>query len=264
MPLANFKIVLDRLEGHINILFLYFMGEPFLNKEIYKMINYASQKGIFVSACTNGEFINPEELVVSGIDEINFQFGGMTRETHSCYRIGADWNRLMHNFKETISEKKWLRASKPKINAGLIVMRHNEHEVCQFLDWARSLGVDKAQMISPCVRNIEQGKLFLPRSDKYWFYDRVAFDEGILRPKKVVHNRCWWIYYSLVVTWEGDVLPCCRDAHGHYVMGNILEQDFDEIWNGEKYRAFRYRITTNQADFGLCKLCSGFGVPLLH
>jgi radical SAM protein with 4Fe4S-binding SPASM domain len=149
------------------------------------------------------------------------------------------------------------------IKVGFIVMRHNELEIPRFEEWARSLGVIP-EIINPCVRNIEQAYEFMPNYHGFWFYDFDAYCQGKLIPKKVPHNRCWWIYYSTVICWNGDVVPCCRDAQGDYIMGNVLTQDFKEIWNSEKYKKFRHEIANRQSEVGLCRLCSGYGVPRLR
>lgn len=264
MSLDNYKIIIDKLGEHTNSLLFYYMGEPFLNKSAYDMISYTAQRGIFVSTCTNGHFVDAKAIIASGIGEVNFQIGGLTQETHEKYRVCGDLRKTLDNLAATVEEKRKHPQSKTKIIAGFIVMKHNEHEVGDFLKLAQEIGVDDASVISPCVRTMKQGRELLPRDDKYWLYDRKAFDRGILRPNLVPHNHCEWLYYSTTVLWNGDVVPCCRDAQGDYIMGNILEQDFYEIWNGEKFREFRRKVNSDQANLELCRLCSGYGVPILQ
>ena len=260
----NYKAIIDKLGNHTNTLLFYFMGEPFLNKNAYDMISYASQRGIFVSTCTNGHFVDPEAIIESGIGEVSFQIGGLTQEIHEKYRVRGDLQKTLDNLAATVEAKRSHPQAKTKVNAGFIVMKHNEQEINDFLKLAQEIGVDAAHVISPCVRTIEQGREFLPQDNRYWLYDRQAFDQGVLRPNVVPHNHCEWIYYSATIQWNGDVVPCCRDAQGEYVMGNIFEQDFYEIWNGERFREFRRKVNSDQANLKLCRLCSGFGVPLLH
>jgi radical SAM protein with 4Fe4S-binding SPASM domain len=264
MSLGNFKLIIDKLGGHVNTLLFYFMGEPFLNKDAYDMISYASQRRIFVSTCTNGHRVDPKAIIESGIGEISFQIGGMTQETHEIYRVRGNLKKTLDNLTATVEEKKRHPETKTKIILGFIVMKHNEHEVEDFLKLARDIGVDQADVIAPCVRTIEQGKEFIPQNDEYWLYDREAFDRGTLRPKVVPNNWCDWLYYSTTIQWNGDVVPCCRDAQGEYIMGNIFEQDFYEIWNGEKFRKFRKLVNSDQGNLELCRLCSGYGIPPLY
>lgn len=264
MRFEVFKAIIDKIYRHANSVLFYYMGEPFLNNEAYRMIHYAHDKGLYVTSCTNGHFINAEQLINSGINEISFQISGITDESHNAYRVGSDLNKILVNIKKLVSLKKSLKVNSPKIIIGFILMKHNESQVNEFLKLTKDLNVDEGRIIEPAVRTVEQGRRFLPTEEKYWLYDKQAFSKGILKPKHPTNNGCNWIYFSTVVLCNGDVVPCCRDAQGDYVMGNILEEDFRSIWNGEKYRAFRKKIKNNQADLKLCSLCSDFGIPTLY
>jgi radical SAM protein with 4Fe4S-binding SPASM domain len=56
------------------------------------------------------------------------------------------------------------------------------------------------------------------------------------------------------VEWDGSVLPCCRDQ---IVLGNLHEQGFAEIWNGEPMQ--RLRETFFQRELRpFCKRCMAF------
>ena len=41
---------------------------------------------------------------------------------------------------------------------------------------------------------------------------------------------------------NGDVFPCCYSEH---VMGNVLRQSLDEVWNGNEFREYRRRVNTD-------------------
>jgi radical SAM protein with 4Fe4S-binding SPASM domain len=264
MKLEQFQTIIDKIASHTNTLMFYFMGEPFLNKSAYDMIRYAKEKRIpFITSCTNGDMVNPEKLVESGIDEINFQIGGLTHESHAKYRAGSNLDKIIENLRETVRLKNERRA-KMRIVCGFILMRHNEHEVAEFKRSMSEIGVDEALVISPCVRTIEQGKEMLPTDKKHWIYNSEAFERGELRPKVLPHNECPWIYYSLTIQVNGDVVACCRDAQGQFVMGNILEQNLEEIWNGQKFMQFRKKLHTDQKQISICRLCSGYGVSALN
>ena len=55
---------IDEVAPYTSTLLFYFMGEPFLNKNAYEMIRYARENGIFVETCTNGDFVDAEELYI--------------------------------------------------------------------------------------------------------------------------------------------------------------------------------------------------------
>ena len=54
---------------------------------------------------------------------------------------------------------------------------------------------------------------------------------------------------------NGDVYNCCPPFINYYSIGNIYQNSFDEIWNGEKVKELRKKILNG--DFSLCSdLCN--------
>jgi radical SAM protein with 4Fe4S-binding SPASM domain len=264
MSLEDFRTIIDKVGAHTNTLMFYFMGEPFLNKHAYEMIRYAKAAGIpFVETCTNGDFVDPRQLVDSGLDKVSFQIGGTTQETHEVYRVRGQLDRVFRNLEETLRLRRE-RRSRLRVEVGFILMKHNEHEVADFRQAVLALGADEAVVIDPCVRTVEQGHQFLPVNRAHWFYDEEAFSRGVLRPKALPDNICPWIYYSIAVHVNGNVVPCCRDPRGLEVMGNLIHEPLEAIWNGPRFQAFRERLRRNQGDIEICRLCSSYPASKIH
>ncbi|MHB8089602.1 MAG: radical SAM/SPASM domain-containing protein, partial [Anaerolineaceae bacterium] len=244
-------------------IYFYFMGEPLLNKDAYPMIRYAADRGIWVSVCTNGNHVDPDQLVKSGIGEVNFQIGGMTQETHDIYRKGGKLCTALENLEQTIRiRNSYPEFSKMKINAGFILMRHNEHEVNVFIEYCTKIGVDNYSIIGTCIRNYAQGEEYLPSDTSYWSYDVSEYNKGNLVPKIKSNNYCEWVYATMTILVNGDVVPCCRDPCGTIVLGNFFRESLQEIWNNEKYQKLRKQVSTDSNNFSICKLCSGYSAPL--
>ena len=258
-----YRHLIDEVGPTTAILMFYFMGEPFLHRQSYDMIRYARSKDMYVETCTNGDYADAKGIVYSDVNEVSFQIGGMTAETHRVYRVRSDLDRVRKNLYDLLDERRKHPASNVQINVGFIVMRHNEHQVPDFLRWAKEIGVDRANVIDPCVRTVSQGHEMLPTDRKYWFYDEEAFERGVLRPKVVPSNECTWIWNSTTINWDGTVVPCCRDPHGKHVFGNAFERPLRQIWNDEPIKRFRRRIASAQNQVDICELCSGYGVPPL-
>ena len=259
----KFVGLIDYLAPTTAVLMYYFMGEPFLNPRSYDMIRYARGKGIYVETCTNGDYASPEGIIYSDINQISFQISGLDNASHQVYRVRSDFDKVSRNVEALVRLRNKTPGSNVKIELGFIVMRHNEDQIPEFLNWAKAIGVDKANIIDPCVRSVAEGKIMLPENREYWFYDEEAFACGVLKPKQVPDNECTWVWNSTMINWNGDVVPCCRDPHGRHVFGNAFDRPFREIWNGKEVKAFRRQIVSNQGGVDICKLCSGYGVPNL-
>jgi radical SAM protein with 4Fe4S-binding SPASM domain len=269
MTLEEFRQILSQFDNNLKYLLLYFMGESFLNKEIYEMIKYAAAAiGLYVSVCTNGEVLEPARLVKSGIAEIQFQIAGITQEAHRTYRVNGNLDRTLSNLKEVIKLKRlfWNEIKQEKfplrVNLGFILMKHNEYQIGDFINLAKELGVDKYNVIDTCARNIEQARRFLPNDKTHWIYDPLALESGKLKVRFPPDNYCEWIYSTVTIQVNGDVVPCCRDPLGKYVLGNVFKENIYEIWNNKKFQEVRAMVTQKQADFDLCKLCQGYALSL--
>jgi radical SAM protein with 4Fe4S-binding SPASM domain len=57
--------------------------------------------------------------------------------------------------------------------------------------------------------------------------------------ERILDDRCWKMWHSCVITWDGRVVPCCFDKDAHYVLGDLRKQSFREIWNGDAYDEFQ-------------------------
>jgi radical SAM protein with 4Fe4S-binding SPASM domain len=187
----------------------------------------------------------------------------MTEETHQRYRVASSLEKAKKNLYELIEARKQVPESNVQIEVGFIVMRHNEHEVQDFLKWAKEIGVDAANVIDPCVRNMLEGHAYLPKNKSYWYYDEKAFEQGVLKPKFLPDNECVWIWNSIQINWNGDAVPCCRDPNGKHILGNVFEDGLSRVFNSPKARDFRRRILTDQANIDICRLCSGYGQPTM-
>jgi len=92
-------------------------------------------------------------------------------------------------------------------------------------------------------------KEFLP-SSKFSRYS-VDNDHIIIKSNP---KLCHWIRQS-VILWNGDVVPCCYDFEGKFVIGNVFKDgDFMKVWKSNKYKIYRKKII--KRELILCKRCN--------
>lgn len=263
MKLDDFKKIIDKIHTYTNSIYFYFMGEPFLNPDSYEMIKYAKEHKIKVISCTNGNYINPQKLIESGIDEIHFQIDGISRDTLGRYRIGAQPDKIISNIQQTVLENK-KQKGKTRIVLGFIVMKHNEHELPRVKEFAKRIGIKNISFEPAYVKNIQQANELLPINKKYCQFDKKALTKGKLFIKPRYKNHCHLLWTTAVITIDGDVVPCCFDTEAHYSMGNILHERFEDIWNNEKYISFRKTILNQQEQMAICRNCPKYLPPELY
>ncbi|MCP5049781.1 MAG: radical SAM protein [bacterium] len=255
LSMQEFTAIIDQFDQNLAQMFFYFMGEPFINKHSYDMIRYAADRNIWVTTCTNGSFIKPEKLVDSGIGEINFQIAGMTPEVHEKYRVNSRLQDVLEAMEKTIEYREKSGAKGPRVVAGFILMKHNEHEADRFLQYCKDVGVDQYNLIGTTARSVEQAREYLPTDRSYWRFDAAELAKGNLVTNKPPGKKCGWVYSSTTVMANGDVVPCCFDPTGKHVLGNVFETDFYDIWNNEKYQTLRENVLDTEKKMKLCELC---------
>jgi 2-deoxy-scyllo-inosamine dehydrogenase (SAM-dependent) len=67
----------------------------------------------------------------------------------------------------------------------------------------------------------------------------------------------------LIVAANGDVLLCHEDANRRHVMGNVLHDPLDVIWDNPEFRRFRRLLREGRRieAAGICSECTNFDFP---
>jgi radical SAM protein with 4Fe4S-binding SPASM domain len=87
-------------------------------------------------------------------------------------------------------------------------------------------------------------------------FRRYRLSDGIYELKSSMPDRCARLWFNPVITWDGKVVPCCFDKDAEYIMGDLNQDSFREIWDGPKYRIFRKSILTGRHMIDMCRNCT--------
>lgn len=259
----EFKGIIDQVKGHVRNITLWNYGEPFLNKELLRMIRYAADNGIYVETSSNGEFFKSREfcddVVKSGLQKLIACLDGADQETIARFRRGSHFEDIIKGIQMMVDAKKNLGSKTPVIELQFIVMKHNEHQRTQIKQIAAGLGVDifceKSVGLDSSAPNFQSmAKELLPDDlSLSRFYRR---GNGTYALRGDITNYCSKIFQSAVINSDGTVAPCCYDLYSRHIMGNIFEEDFRKIWRNTKYKKFRRQILMNRRSIPMCNICS--------
>ncbi|MFZ3077922.1 MAG: radical SAM protein [Candidatus Aenigmatarchaeota archaeon] len=250
MPFPNFKKLMDEVGDRVMFLFLWNFGEPLINPDIFRMIEYAKKKKIFTLMSTNAYLLDSErakKLIVSGLDYLIISFDGASKESYEQYRKNSDFSRVTGNIENFVKMKKAEGKALPFTNLQFILMKHNAGEVQEIRKLAAKLGVDRTSFKKTIIYDDNLKDSLLPEDSKYKFnfYNKSGGEKiGCERP---------WVH--MVVNCEGAVLPCCDDIKYSHYMGNALESGVKVIINNDKYTAFRKQVVDDIRKIDICKNC---------
>lgn len=252
MSFGNYKKIIDQLKDYLIGVSLSGWGEPFLNKDLYKMIDYAHKNKIHTCFSTNFHKFNPKDtkkLVLSGLDSINVSLHGLSQSSYGWYQPGYNLNEILIKIKTLVSTKSMLNSDTPEIIVNNIVTKYNENELKFIKNFAKKLGISyHLESMSLNLRFLNRSdKRFdkwqrkrlswLPKNEKYIRKPYLTLLEGKNLKNKMV--KCDWPWKKVFVNWNGDITACCGVYDKQYVIGNILKQPFSNIWNNTFYKACR-------------------------
>jgi radical SAM protein with 4Fe4S-binding SPASM domain len=263
LTFAEFKKLVDETKHFCYRMDFAFCGEPLMNPEVYKMVEYASSKGILTQLCTNATFLikdNADKILDSGLHRIFIAFESVKKEVHEQTKIGSDYETVKNNIKYLAEEKKRRKLKVPRIITRMVLTKKNENDIEEYLKQAKKLGADRAG-IKPLGVWPQGGKEYREK-----MFSELITDHPISRYKKDEHGNwqrlpkdCACPSISTpVITSGGTVVLCWYDALKESAVGNINEDTFTNIW--KKSKPIRDKMA--KGDYlSICKECLGHGAP---
>lgn len=249
------KKIIPQIKKHVIFTNLYFQGEPFVNDNMIDIIKLAHSERILTSISSNAHFItkdNADEIVKSGLTKIIISLDGHNQRTYEKYRRNGQFPKVIEGLAAIRDAKMKLHSSLPLVELQCLLFNHTEINTKKIQAIGKRYKVDiikfkTAQFYDS--QNIEM----LP-SDKNSRYD--VDGNGELSIKKDLKNKCWKMWSSSIIAWNGNVVPCCFDKNHIFTFGNVQSQPFEEIWHSAKYQNFRKHIHTNRREIKMCQNCS--------
>ncbi len=265
MSFENYKKIIDELEDYLYFVGLFNWGEPFLNKDIFKMIGYTSSKDIKTTVSSNFNQFTEEiadKVINSKLDTLIISLDGASQKTAHTYQKGTNFDKVVKNIKMMVRKKKEANSKLPYLQWRFIVMKHNEHEIPKAKQLAKEFGIDDiefAHLRWDCGREVFNDNLtqfnkvkpYLPKNEEYSLYN---YKEK--RKKIIFKNNCSWIWRSLVINWNGSVSTCELYYDYKYDFGNVFDKGVKAVWNNDNFRSARKSVARNKGfKPTVCDIC---------
>lgn len=271
---------------------LHGLGEPLLNRELPEIIAYVRSRGIYALFNSNGLLLNEQrgrDLIESNLNELRISLDGANPRTYAYIR-GVNEKalpRIIKNLAAFERLKRSLGAELPKTSLWFTAMRENFEELPQLVDIAAQTGVPEvyvqrftyfgkglAREDQSLYRRAKERELALLRAAEERCRDLgIAFRAaGAATPAVYLEgsgaemSRPWSVcrrpYTLAYITAHGNVFTCCLAPFNagparEKLLGNVFEQPFEQIWNGERYRAFRAAFESD-TPWPQCRSCGTF------
>lgn len=242
MSYEMFDRILEELGDTLIAVYLYSWGEPFLSRDIFRMIEACTSRNIRTLIPTNGQILQSREealaVVDAGLSVLIIAFDGSTQEIYERYRKGGDVAKVKR-CAALIEEAKRMRKSRyPYTVLRTVVTRDNQDDLTNLESASRELGVNMFSTKSVgCKPADEAFRDFEPTRASL---RRFAYEGEARRVAPAI--ECIFPFRQPTIKWDGMVVGCEFDYEVESSWGKVGDQVFTEIWNGPEARDLRRRI----------------------
>jgi MoaA/NifB/PqqE/SkfB family radical SAM enzyme len=263
----QFVSILDNMPGLIAVSLLG-LGEPTLNKDLFRMATEARRRKIFVLTVTNLNTSEKmvEKLAESDFNEVNISLESTDPERYAWFRTGGDLAVMEKNL-QLLGELK-RKNGKQDMSVGIWTTLTDETipELDSIFAWCRSTGVvERVQfqfvsdmpmhldiyddaMTRQLVSNWQEAErglrqLIWAGSEKY----------GILG--SLLQSRCRYPWSGPYINAEGLMSPCCfiKDYHNPE-WGSIAVDSLSTVWQSDDWLGVRQGLISGNLHHA-CRGC---------
>ena len=253
---AVFRKLVDEWEFFTEPCWFHLFGEPLMHPRLFDHIEYAKQAGVpnlgISSNVTMLTKMKGAAILDSGLDTIILSIDGSDKTTYERIRKSAafTFEEVCNNVREFLAMKQRYQREKPRTILQIIVMENNRDQLANFKAYWEAQGVDEVLFKTYTAWGNQAADTFTELAPAEM---RERFAE---LPIVVRKFPCYHLWSSVVVLWDGRVVPCCFDFNAVSTMGDLNVQSLGEIWNGPEYVALRELELQGRNETPLCAKCT--------
>lgn len=248
LKFENFKRLVDE-NPSIKHIDLANNGEIFLNPDLKRIIEYAFEKDVELSAWGGVNFNDVsdevlEALVVCEFRGITIGIDGACQDTYGKYRRNGDFNKVIMNIKKLNRLKCRYNKQYPKLKWQFVIMNHNQMDVTEAKYLAYELGMqivfkatwdEDFQVVNRELLMRECGRDFSRNCE-----------EGENEWCEYGHQFCRQLFYAPRINWDGRLTGCCVAYMEDFGI-NVFEVGLQKALKSESYmRAKRMLLGRNK------------------
>jgi len=236
MSFNLFKKIIDEVEGKVEFITLASRGEPLMNKEIIKMLDYSKDKFLNLKINTNASVLTEEKshaILRNNVKTLVISADSADEESYSKLRVNGDLKKILKNI-EIFNNIKNKHYSKSKIITRVSGVKVNENQ-----------------------NIIKMESFWKDLVDQVAFVNYVPWENVYLNKDTDIENPCSDLWRRTFVWFDGSVNPCDVDYKSTLKVGNVNNSSLTTLWKSEVYETIRHKHINNQRKkINPCKKCN--------
>ncbi len=242
---------------------LSFSGEIFLNPDLLKIIKYAYEKEIALTAFNGVNFNDVSDEMLEALVKYKFMgltisIDGATNETYSIYRRNGNFDKVIANIKKLNKYKEKYFSKFPVLQWQYVVFEHNKHEINTAIDLAYELKINDIQFKKPWNKKEILDISFISNNKKLLLLKNNLIQDKEIN-KLILRNIipiCHQLWIQPQINWNGCLLGCCCSIDKELNV-NVFESNLKKALNSARMKYARKIITGEEFpdESIFCKKC---------
>lgn len=247
-----------------------FGGEPLLYPRIQELFALAHEHRAAITAISNGSLLTEamcHSIVDNGVFHIKFSLDAGTPGTYKAIR-GGNFFKVLGGIARISQLKAQRGLHLPDMQGNFLAMRSNVAELPKLVVIAAEIGLTRINVFYPNILTEDM-------VDECVYFHQDHCDEHLMKAQETAQRhgisielptlfkdstpvldyatkrKCFDPWDTLIVDVDGTVSICCG---GYPKVGNLKEQDFQDIWNSEAVQRIR-RVINTPDEPACCKNC---------
>lgn len=238
LTIDNYKFIINKIKNYTKEIYLHILGEPLLHKDINEFINYANKQNLLVNITTNGYLINNIKSN-HNIHRLNISLHSFNEK----YQISIEtYLKNIFNVIDNLKDKTyitlriWVKGKDTNYILNYLNNRYNQN--------IKNLEPNKKIKIAPNLL-IDTFHEFIWPDLNNDYYNEIGTCKGLID--------------HIGILSDGTIIPCCLDSLGNLKLGNIYEDELEDIFNKPIVKEMINGFKNNKKVCELCKHCNFLG-----
>lgn len=246
MTLDFFTFVLDQVRSLTKQVCLHVMGEPLTHPQFPDLLDLCAQAGLAVNLTTNGVLIDHFRNVIvnaAAVRQVNF----------SLQALGTSRPRL----DAVLAFCRHALASRPELYLNLRLWNLDSLHSQSTNEKADELLGHIARYLDIPMPTITPGRKSRKLLGRLYLHQDTRFvwpGQGNTVERR--HGYCHALSSHFAILADGQVCPCCLDADGVLVLGNVRNSSLPDILRSPKAMAMRHGFARGELVEQTCRQCT--------
>lgn len=249
MSVEKFTQAILKIKDYTNLIALHVKGEPLMHPYLKEILEICTENNMQVNITTNAT------LLLECVDFL--------KTSKSLRQLNLSLHSMSQNQDSNYTTKKYME----NIFKACKILKESNNPYISYRLWnLQSLQKNEENLeiikLLECEYNvnnlIEKAKenFFIELSEKVFLNQDLEFTWPSLESNEISETgTCWGLRNQLAILANGDVVPCCLDQNGDIKLGNIFEQNLNEIISSDYSQAIIKGFESNKLIHDLCKTC---------